>query len=74
MKTAAPNVDQMEENEKEYNLERLSAFLKRLIGFLRKRPASKQELDDLIADLNVVFHLIYMYKLILGCAATIQRI
>jgi DNA-directed RNA polymerase specialized sigma24 family protein len=43
----------MNEKEKEYNLDRLQAFLKRLHGFLRKRPASKQDMDDLIADLNV---------------------
>lgn len=45
----------MNEKDKEHNLERLRAFLKRLQGFLRKRPTSKQDLDDLIADLNVSF-------------------
>lgn len=43
------------EKEREYQLDRLNAFVKRLAGFFRKRPSTKQELDDLISDLNVRF-------------------
>lgn len=47
----------MNETEKEYNLDRLSAFEKRLKDFLRKRLTSKQDLEDLIAELNVNIHI-----------------
>lgn len=44
---------EMDDKEREYQLDRVNAFVKRLRGFLRKRPGTKQDLDDLIADLNV---------------------
>jgi hypothetical protein len=41
------------QKDREYAMDRMNAFVKRVNGFMRKRPAFKQDLDDLIADLNV---------------------